>query len=89
MASSSAQLRSGVTTLVARFLVEFDEVEMKPNNHLPLLNIPKDKAYLMEGRNFLLSGPAKTAPTLKIPVVKTLLFNLWATALVVTGETAK
>ena len=56
--------------------MEFDELEMKPNNHLPLLNIPKDKAYFMEARNFLLSGPARTALTLNIPVVQELLFNL-------------
>ena len=89
MASSSAQERSGVTTPVPRFLVEFDKVEMKPNNHLPLLTIPKGKEYFMEARNFLLSSPAKKALMLNIPAVKTLLLNLWVTALVVTGETAK
>ena len=89
MASSSSQQRSGVTTPVPRFLVNYDEVEMKPNNHLPLLNIPKDKAYFMEAKNFLLSSPAKTALTLNIPAIQTLLFNLWATPLVVTCETAK
>ena len=89
MASSSAQLRSVVTTPLPRFLVEYDEVEMKPNNHLPLLKIPKEKTYFKEARNFLLSGPAKTTLTLNIPVVQTLLFNLWDTALVVTRETAK
>ena len=88
MASSSAE-RSGVTTPVPRFLVEFNKVEMKPNNHLPLLTIPNGKEYYMEARNFLLSSPAKTAVTLNIRVVQSLLFNLWATALVVTGETPK
>ena len=88
MASSSAE-RSRVTTPVPRFLVELNKVEMKPNNHFPLLKIPKGKEYFMEARNFLLSGPAKTALTLNIPVVQSLLFNLWATALVVTGETPK
>ena len=88
MISSSAE-RSGVTTPVPRFLVEFNKVEMKPNNNLPLLTIPKGKEYFMEVRNFLLSGPAKTTLTLNIPAVQTLLFNLWATALVVTGETPK
>ena len=43
----------------------------------------------MEARNFLISGPAKTALTLNIPAVQTMLYNFWATALVVTGETAK
>ena len=89
MASSSSQQRSEVTTPVTRFLVDYNEVEMKPNNHLPLLTIPNDKPYFMEARNFLLSGPAKTAITLNILAVQTLLYNLWATALVVTGETAK
>ena len=89
MASSSAQERSGVTTPVPRFLVEFDKVEMKPNNHLPLLNIPKGKEYFLEARNFLVLGPGKTALTLNIPAVQKLLFNLWATALVVAGETPK
>ena len=70
--------RSGVTTPVPRFLVELNKVKMKPNNHLPL-----------EARNFLLSGPTKTALTLNILAVQSLLFNLWATALVVTGETPK
>ena len=76
MATSSAQERSGVTTPVRRFLVEFDKVDMKPNNHLPLLNIPKSKEYYLEARNFLVSGPAKTALMLNIPVVQSLLFNL-------------
>ena len=89
MASSSVQIRSRVTIHVPRFLVDFDKVEMKPNNHLPLLIIPKGKEYFMEARNFLLSGPAKTALTLNIPAVKELLFNQWATALVVTRETTK
>ena len=89
MASSSAQIGSSVITPVPRSVVDFDEVEMKWNNHLPLLIIPRGKEYFMEARNFLLSGPAKTALTLNIPAVKMLLFNLWATALVVTGETAK
>ena len=62
---------------------------MKPNNHLPLLTIPKGKEYFLEASNFLLLGPAKTALTLNIPAIQTLLFNLWATALVVTGETPK
>ena len=88
MASLSVE-QSGVTTPIPRFQVEFNKVEMKPNNHLPLLTIPKNKEYFMEARNFLLSGPAKTALTLNIPAVQTLLFNLWATALVVTGETPK
>ena len=88
MASSSAE-RSGVTTPVPRFLVELNKVEMKPNNHLPLLTIPNGKEYYMEARNFLLSGPAKTALTQNIPAVQSLLFNLWATALVVTSETPK
>ena len=43
----------------------------------------------MEARNFLLSGPAKTALTLNIPAVQSVLLNLWATALVITGETPK
>ena len=43
----------------------------------------------MEARNILLSGRAKTALTINIPVVKAPLFNLWATTLVVTGETKK
>ena len=89
MASSSAQERSGVTTPVPRFLVEFDKVEMKPNNHLPLLNIPKGKEYYLEARNLLVSGPAKIALMMNVPIVKSLLFNLWATALVVVGETPK
>ena len=66
-----------------------NKVEMKPNNHLPLLTIPNGKEYFMEARNFLLSGPAKTALTLNIPAVQSLLFNLWATTLVVTSETPK
>ena len=89
MACSSSQQRFGVTTHVPRFRVDYDEVEMKPNNHLPLLTIPNHKSYFMEARNFLFSGPTKTAVTLNIPVMQTLLYNLWATALVVTGETAK
>ena len=91
MASPSVKIRSGVTTPIPRFLVEFDEVEMKPNNHLPLLGIPKGKEYFMEARNLLFSGPAKTAAKgcstsewSYIPAVKELLFNLWVTALVVT-----
>ena len=67
MASSSAE-RSAVTTPVPRFLVELNKVYMKPNNHLPL-TIPNGKEYYMEARNFLLSGPAKTALTLNIPGV--------------------
>ena len=74
---------------VPRLGVDFDEVEMKPNNHLPLLTILKGKEYFMEARNFLLSGPAKTALTLNIPAIQALLFNLWATALVVNGKTTK
>ena len=89
IASSSAQERSDVTTPVPRFLVEFDKVEMKPNNHLPLLNIPKGMEYYLEARNFLVSGPAKTALMLNVPAVQSLLFNLWGTALVVAGETPK
>ena len=89
MASSSSQQRSGVTTSVPKFLVDYNEVEMKPHNHLPLLNIPNDRSYFMEARNFLLSGPAKTVLTLNILAVQTLLYNLWTNALVVTGETVK
>jgi len=89
MTSQSVQVRSGVTTPVPGFLVKFNEVEMKPNNHLPLLVIPKGKEYLLEARNFLLSGPAKTALTINTPAVKELFFNLWATTLVITGETKK
>ena len=74
---------------VPRLGVDFDEVEMKPNNHLPLLTILKGKEYFMEARNFLLSGTAKTTLTLNIHVVHALLFNLWVTALMVTRETAK
>ena len=88
MASSSAE-RSGVTTPIPRLLVEFYKLEMKPNNHILLLTLPKGKEYFLEARNFLLPGPAKTALTLNIPAVKTMLFNLWATTLVVTGETPK
>ena len=58
MASSSVQERSGLVTPVPRFLVEVDKVEIKPNNFLPLLNIPKGKEYYLEARNFLISGPA-------------------------------
>ena len=75
MPSSSAQIRSGVTTPVPRFLVDVNEVEMKPNNHLPLLTIPKGKECFLEARNFLLSDPAKTTLTLNIPAVQALLFN--------------
>ena len=73
MASSSSQQRSGVNTPVPIFLVEFKEVEMKSNNHLPLLTLPNNKSYFMEARNFVLSGPAKTALTLNIPSVQSLL----------------
>ena len=89
MASSSVQERSGVITPVPQnFVVEVDKIEMKPNNFLPLLNIPKGKEYYLEA-NFLISGPAKTALMLSVPAVKSLFFNLWATALVVAGETQK
>ena len=69
--------------------MEITKVEMKPNNHLPLLTIPNGKEYYMEARKFLLSGPAKTALTLNIPAVQSLFFNIWATALMVTCETPK
>ena len=48
MASSSVQERSGVITPVPHFIVEFEKVEMKPNNFLPLLNIPKGKEYYLQ-----------------------------------------
>ena len=89
MASSSVQERSGVVTPVPRFLVEVNKVEMKLNNFLPRLNIPKGKEYYLEARNFLVSSPARTALMLSTPAVKSLLFNLWATTLVVAGETPK
>ena len=89
MASSSVQERSGVITPVPHFLVDVNKMEIKPNNFLPLLNIPKGKEYYLEARNFLISGPARTALMLSVPAVKSLLFNLWATALVVAGETPK
>ena len=88
LASSSAE-RSGVITPVPRFLVEVNKVEMKPNNHLPLLNIRKGKEYYLEARNFLVSGPAKTTLMLNVAAIQTLLYNLWVTALVVTGESPK
>ena len=83
MASSSAQERSGVITPVPHFIVDFEKVEMKPKNFL------KGKEYYLEARNFFVSGLAKTAQMMNVPAVKSLLFNLWATALLVAGENPK
>ena len=74
MASSSVQERSTVIT---------------PVPHLTLLNISKGKEYYLEARNFLVSGPAKTTLMMNVPAVKSLLFNLWATILMVAGEAPK
>ena len=73
MASSSAQERSGVITPVPHFIVDFEKVEMKPNNFLPLLNIPMGKEYYLEARNFLVSGcPGDERTSCQIPTIQPL-----------------
>ncbi|KAJ9547266.1 hypothetical protein OSB04_019809 [Centaurea solstitialis] len=53
------------------------------NNHLPLIDLPKEREYLTEGRNCLLSCPLKTTFTINHPPCHKLLSALWQTTEVV------
>ena len=56
-----------------RFILTLKQVEWKPNNHLPLVNLLADNSYFQDARNLLLNGPLKKAFTINIPPNKVLL----------------
>ena len=79
MASSFSQeqqqQQAGMITPVPRFIILLATVEWKPNNYLPLLNLPQEKTYFQEAKNFLLTSPIRKALFINIPANKDLLGN--------------
>ena len=91
MASSSheQQQPAGDITPVARFINPLATVEWKANNYLPLVNLPKEKSYFQDARNLLMAEPIKKALTINVLANRDLLFDFWATALVIQEKTKK
>jgi len=85
MATSSTSQKQQADD-IPEFVLQFEGVEWKPTNHLPLLTLFEGNTYFQNARNLFVNGPCKKALTLNIPANEQQLFTFWATAHVLSGR---